>query len=61
MPAHTRKIYPRLCATCRKKATVEVFNTYNATHGDYCTTHGNALVKRLNDEYERNRSGREGT
>lgn len=47
MPAHTREI-GRQCQRCGKRATVEVFNTYNASQGYYCAKHGDSEVARLN-------------
>lgn len=47
MPAYTRSIEHR-CQTCGGRATVEAFNTRNASLGYFCTPCGNERVRRLN-------------
>ena len=43
--AFLRKIWPRRCVVCKKQATVELVNRYNASLGDYCGVCGRrALV-----------------
>lgn len=47
MPAHTRSI-EHACADCRGKATVGVYDTWNALIGYFCKRCGEAVVRRLN-------------
>lgn len=53
MPAYVKTL-ARACAAagCRRAATVEVFNTYNASLGCYCTRHGDAKVAELNRDVD---------
>lgn len=44
--AYTKEIPIWICK-CNRKATVTVFNRYNANLGNYCKRHGNELVKEL--------------
>lgn len=48
MAAHTRTIV-FYCAEsgCAKRATVEVYTTWNDPMGKYCAPHGEAYAKRL--------------
>lgn len=46
---HTRAIPERVCATCRKKATVWLHNPFNAPCGTYCAKHGEAEAKANNE------------
>ena len=48
MAAYKTQIPRHLCVVCKSKAAVEVFNTYNASCGYYCTRHGVQRVKELN-------------
>lgn len=47
MPAYTVPLANHSCRQCASRATVEVFNTRNASNGYYCTRHGNEAVRDL--------------
>lgn len=53
MPAYSKPINPYACASCGKKAMMEVFTTYNSSCGFYCTTCATREVERRNREQER--------
>ena len=46
---HTRAIDEYTCRTCRKKATVRLYNPVNAPSGAYCGRHGEAEAKAHNE------------
>lgn len=49
MPAYSRPLETRCQAEgCARRATHEVFDTWNRHHGNFCTSHAGARVKRLN-------------
>lgn len=56
MPAHLRDLELR-CQYCGGRATVELRNTFNASLGYYCRTHGAEALKNqqvreaVRDEY----------
>jgi len=54
MSAHSRP-YQTQCikSYCTKRATEEVFNTYNAPQGVFCKKHAAELVKQLQDGEKR--------
>ncbi len=52
MAWHTRAIPEYTCRTCRKKATVWLYNPVNAPSGTYCATHGEAEAKANNAKDE---------
>lgn len=54
MPAHTRSIHVPECARagCSKKATCQVFDSFNASYGYYCPRHGAEKVAQMNRETE---------
>ena len=51
--AYFKELSDPTCQRCLKKATVEVFNFRNASHGKFCRTHGYAEVARLRKEEAR--------
>lgn len=50
MPAHKRELARTRCVHpgCDKKATFEVYNTFNSPVGCYCSPHADSMVSRLN-------------
>ncbi len=46
-PAYTKPLAVRLCARCSRRATVEVFNTYNASLGFHCGPCARHLIQDL--------------
>lgn len=49
--AYTRQIEHRCDeAGCSKRATMEVFNNFNASYGRYCGPHARQKVERLDRE-----------
>ena len=49
MAAHKRVLSRRICK-CGKTAKYEVFNTMNASYGEFCSPCADRLVKTLNLE-----------
>ena len=52
MNAYSVPIPIRMCAACLEKASMEVFNRFNATCGFFCSHHAQVKVKEL-DEADR--------
>lgn len=44
MGAYTIPLSTRLCVKCKRRATCEVFNTYNASLGYHCTPCGKRVL-----------------
>ena len=51
--AYMRKIWPRRCVVCKRRATVELVNRYNSPVADYCASHGNKALKSFQEQERR--------
>jgi hypothetical protein len=45
--AYVRELHVPTCRHCGKRATHEVINARNASHGHYCQRHAKAEVTRI--------------